>query len=96
MSDKYNTLLLERAAAAIDEANALMEGPLNHASFAEKDLDVHVAQVTKHIDDNNLDDLYNYSLPALENRLNYYANELAKTAQEHFHNWNLIDARDEY
>ena len=96
MTDYYNTILMERASAAIDEAYALMEGPLNNASFAEDEVNSYVKQVLKHLDDNNLDDLFNYSLPALENRLNYYARELGKASQEHFFGYDLIDARDEY
>lgn len=96
MSQVYNDLLLERAGTALEEAGKLLEGPLNSASYAEKDLDQHVAQVVKHIDDNNLDDLYNISLPALENRLNHYYRELGTQSQEHFYNFNLIDGKDEY
>lgn len=96
MSDNYNTILLERAETAIDEAHALVEAKLLGASFAEKDIYVHVAQVTKHVAENNLDDLYNYSLPALENRLNYYARELGKQSQEHFYNYGLMEAEDTY
>lgn len=96
MSNERNTILLERAETAIDEAHALIEGPLNNASFAENEIDSYVAQVVKHMDDNNLDDLYNYSLPALENRLNFYARELGTQAQEHFYNYGLMEAEDTY
>lgn len=96
MSQEYNDILLERANDAILIAGDMMEGPLNNASYAEEDLDKHIAQVAKHIDDNNLDDLFNYSLPALENRINYYTRELGKQSQEHFKNWNIISESDTY
>jgi hypothetical protein len=83
MSNNENDTLLDLASAAIHEASLLMEEFTN--TTTEKVLDELVAQVTKHIDDNNLDDLYGYSLPALNKWLDECNLTLAQQSQEYFY-----------
>lgn len=80
MSNEINTKLLERAAEAIDSAHEHIERW--SSTYYEKVLDECRAQVIKHIDDNNLEDLYAISLPRLEDKLKESANALE--AQEAF------------
>lgn len=87
MSNNVNDDLLERAESAIDEA-------AQHAEYwtsttAGKVVDELVAQVTKHIDTNNLDDLFMMSLPALV-RMNKQLSALeAEQSQDHFKNYDI-------
>lgn len=88
MSNERNTVLLERAAELVDLAlQALEDDWLGTTPGAV--LDAKIAQVLSHIDHNNLDDLYNYSMPALEN----YLNELSR---QHFYNNEILMDRDVY
>lgn len=95
MSNNVNEQLLERASEAIELAARYIENEYNNTTPG-KVLDEKVAQVTKHIDDDNLDDLYNYSLPSLEFYLNECSNALADQAREAFVNYDLIGEGDTY
>lgn len=64
MSNNVNNELLDRAVEMLDISSWWAEELTN--TTAGSILDVRRAQVLKHIEDKNLDDLYNYSLPLLE------------------------------
>lgn len=87
MSNEANTILMERAAELIDQGQEAMEEWTS--TTPGKVLDVKIAQVIKHLDDQNYDDLFNVSMPSLEN----YLNELSRA---HFENNNILSDRDEY
>ena len=87
MSNENNTILMERAAELIDLGQEAMEEWTS--TTPGKVLDVKIAQVIKHLDDQNYDDLFNVSMPSLEN----YLNELSRA---HFENNNILNDRDEY
>lgn len=95
MSNQSNEELLERASEAIELAARYIENEFTHTTPA-KVLDELVAQVIKHIDDNNLDDLFMASLPALERFLDECSNALADQAREAFVNYDLIGDGDTY
>lgn len=94
MSTNENDRLLERASEAIDLASRYMEEFTS--TTTGKVLDELVAQVTKHIDDDNLDDLFNASLPALERWLDQCSNVLAENAREAVYGFGLIDWDEVY
>ena len=87
MSNEANTILRERAAELIAQGQEAMEEWTS--TTPGKVLDVKIAQVIKHLDDQNYDDLFNVSMPSLEN----YLNELSRA---HFENNNILSDRDEY
>lgn len=80
MSNSVNEQLLERAAETIDLAHEHQEFWLS--TPMGKMLDKLVAQVVKNIDDNNLEDLHAFNLPALERGLRQSAINMAEYAQE--------------
>lgn len=88
MSTPSNDALLEQTSSAIDMAARYAEGLTG--TGADKVLDSLVAQVTKHIDDNNLDDLYHFSLPALQRQLVEYSTTMAGQAIDYFGGHGLL------
>ena len=84
MSHINNTALLERAADAVDLAHDHIEQWLS--TPLETQLDEAVAQVMKHIETNNTEDLHYVSLPRLETLLEESAQALqeAEDVRAHF------------
>jgi hypothetical protein len=63
MSTQTNTDLLERTQQVLDEAYRVQEAYTS--TTAGGILDTQIAQVVKDIDENDLENLYKYSLPVL-------------------------------
>lgn len=77
MSNNYNDELLEKASESLHIASQYYENDLIGTTEG-KVLDELCAQVIKHIDENNLDDLYAFSLPALDGKLRQLVISLAE------------------
>jgi len=88
MSNTYNDILLEKAHDRVEFAQTALESEWLDTTPG-KVLDVKIAQVIKHIETGNLEDLANVSLPALESYL-------AELSQAHFHLNNILEAEDTY
>lgn len=63
MSNQTNTDLLERTQQVLDEAYRVAEAYTS--TTAGSVLDMQIAQVIKDVDENDLENLYKYSLPVL-------------------------------
>lgn len=95
MSNLSNEELLARAGVAIQLAGEYQEHELQGTVFGDV-LEMYVNSVSEDIEDDNLDDLYGYSLPALERKLDEIGSDLGDKSRTHFFNNDLMNESDIY
>lgn len=83
MSNLENDLLIGRVGELLDLAAHYAEEFTN--TTVQGVIEAQVAQLAFDVDCDNLDDVFNVSMPALERTLNDCSETLAQLSQEHFY-----------